>query len=484
MSIDPAKYAIGPVWLFLALFLALAGIGHAQQIDGSRDKGDRFISIDKIVLEGNRITRDPIILREIVFKEGDFIRSAALDSLIGCSRNNLLNTLLFNFVEINANHTDSSGSSVVVGVKVVERWYIWPTPIFKLSDRNFNVWWETRDPERLSYGFYIDWKNFRGRKEELILRFQWGYDRLIQLQYQVPYLNRSQTMGLGVGFGFARQKESAFRTLNNKQEFIRLDSGFARKDLFAYSQLTVRNNIHITHTIQAGFDQHHFSDSLIRSNPDFTNDTSTVIRYFSLSYQYKNDHRDFKSYPLKGYYADFGLVKNGLWTFPEKTINSIQITATYRKYWELNPRIYLATGINGYFSAGRQPYFVLGGIGYDRDIVRAYEYYLIDAEHFVILKNNVKFALIPNREHRFQFIRAEKFARIFYALYLNLFVDAGYGYYSQEFGQTTNDLQNSLLIGYGAGLDFVTYYDVVVRLDFSVNYRNEAGFYLHFRAPI
>ncbi|HPI87455.1 MAG TPA: hypothetical protein PLR01_13860 [Bacteroidales bacterium] len=100
------------------------------------------------------------------------------------------------------------------------------------------------------------------------------------------------------------------------------------------------------------------------------------------------------------------------------------------------------------------------------------------------MKNNVKFALIPNREHRFQFIRAEKFARIFYALYLNLFVDAGYGYYSQEFGQTTNDLQNSMLIGYGAGLDFVTYYDVVVRLDFSVNYRNEAGFYLHFRAPI
>jgi hypothetical protein len=67
---------------------------------------------------------------------------------------------------------------------------------------------------------------------------------------------------------------------------------------------------------------------------------------------------------------------------------------------------------------------------------------------------------------------------------MNLFVDAGYGAYDQDYGKETNDLQNSLLLGYGAGLDFVTYYDVVLRLEFSVNLKNETGFFLHFRAPI
>jgi hypothetical protein len=162
----------------------------------------------------------------------------------------------------------------------------------------------------------------------------------------------------------------------------------------------------------------------------------------------------------------------------------LHLLATFRKYWELHPRIYFASGINGKLSAGTQPYLILRGIGYDRDIVRSYEYYLVDAQHFVILKNNFKFAIIPTQVRNISFIKNEKFGKIYYALYLNVFIDGGYGVYNQDFGWETNDLQNALLIGYGTGLDFVTYYDVVIRLEFSVNLRNETGIFLHFIAPI
>ena len=157
---------------------------------------------------------------------------------------------------------------------------------------------------------------------------------------------------------------------------------------------------------------------------------------------------------------------------------------TFRKYWQVHQRIYVATGVNGKVSTGLQPYFIIRGIGYDRDVVRAYEYYLVDAQHFGILKSNIKFAIIPNQVKKINFIRTEKFSKIYYALYLNIFADAGYGIYNQDFGQETNDLQNAFLFGYGAGLDFVTYYDVVVRFEFSANLLNETGFFLHFRAPI
>jgi hypothetical protein len=46
-----------------------------------------------------------------------------------------------------------------------------------------------------------------------------------------------------------------------------------------------------------------------------------------------------------------------------------------------------------------------------------------------------------------------------------------------------NTLGNALLFGYGAGVDIVTYYDVVVRFEYTFNRRGENGFFLHMGAP-
>jgi outer membrane protein assembly factor BamA len=478
------KYRFAFRALCLSFLLFSGSFSYAQSDNRVSQKGNKYTRIDSIILAGNKITRDQIMLREIVLKAGDFVRDDKLDSLIARSRENLMNTLLFNFVDMEKAYTDTSGAAVIVRVNVIERWYIWPIPILKFSDRNFNVWWETKDFSRLSYGFNIDWRNTRGRKDELVLQLQWGYDQVIGIQYLIPFLNKKETLGMEFGLGYARQRETAYQTLYNKQQFYKDPSGYARQDSYAYGQLLVRKNIYNTHYIQLRYDRHHFSDSLLKQNENFTIDSADDVQYLSFSYTFKSDHRDFKSYPLKGYYFDFGIVKNGLWTFNTNTINTFNFTATYRKYWELSPRVYFATGINGLISAGLHPYFILYGIGYDRDIVRSYEYYLVDARHFGILKNNIKFALIPNKVEKISFIRTDKFAKIYYALYLDVFFDAGYGVYNQDFGQETNDLQNTLLLGYGTGLDFVTYYDIVVRLEFSVNFKNEAGIFLHFRAPI
>ncbi len=442
-------------------------------------------TIDTIILSGNKITRDPIIKRELLFAEGDHLSGRALDSLIARSRENLLNTLLFNFVEIIRYSDTGDHSHQNILIEVTERWYVWPIPILKISDRNFNVWWESKDLSRLSYGFYIDWRNFRGSKENLLMRFQFGYDQLYDFVYTKPYINRKKTVGLGVGAGYWRKRETNFMTLENKQQFYKHTGEFARQDIFAFGQVLLRPNIYNSHEFELRYDQHHFSDSLIAQNEYYSQGGAKEVQYLTFHYLFKNDHRDFKSYPLKGHYIDFELIKQGLWTFNTNTLDNFYLLATFRKYWELYPKIYLATGLNGKVSFGEtQPYFILKGIGYDRDIVRSYEYYVVDARHFGILKNNIKFALIPEKVKDLKFIRSEKFSRIFFALYMNVFFDAGYGAYNQDFGTETNDLQNILLLGYGGGLDFVTYYDIVVRVEFSVNFMNEPGMFLHFRAPI
>lgn len=467
------------------LLLMLAPVTVFSQVAGADPaRGGYFTRIDSITLSGNKITRDPILYREIVFQAGDYIRLDKLDSLLDCSQTNLMNTLLFNFVYVDKKFVKSDSSAVNINVSVVERWYVWPVPVLKISDRNFNVWWQTKDFSRLSYGFYVDWNNFRGRREHLIMKFQWGYERLVQLRYRIPYLNREKTIGMEFNFVYGRQKETAYRTLYNKQEFLKEEDGFVRQDYGASSQLIIRKKIYNSHYLELGYSRHQFSDSLIRANENFGPDTSGLVQYLLVSYTFKSDHRDFKSYPLKGHYFDFTFEKDGLWTFNAHTVNTLFVLATFRKYWQFHPRFYFASGLNGQFTLGKQPYFILRGIGYDRDIIRSYEYYLVDSRHFGIWKNNLKFAIIPNTVKRISFIRTDKFAKIYYALYLNLFCDLGYGAYKQDFGRETNDLQNSLLLGYGAGVDFVTYYDIVLRLEFALNLMGEPGLFLHFRAPI
>ena len=46
-----------------------------------------------------------------------------------------------------------------------------------------------------------------------------------------------------------------------------------------------------------------------------------------------------------------------------------------------------------------------------------------------------------------------------------------------------NALNNSFLFSQGVSLDFVTYYDKLLRLEYSRNHLNEWGFFIHFSNP-
>jgi hypothetical protein len=90
--------------------------------------------------------------------------------------------------------------------------------------------------------------------------------------------------------------------------------------------------------------------------------------------------------------------------------------------------------------------------------------------------------LVPKHELHTDIIPLEKFATIPYAFYINLYGDAAYAQDTQF--SRYNPLTNSWLLGYGAGIDFVTYYDLVFRLEYSINRFGESGYFLHFTAPI
>ena len=121
---------------FGALFIIIIGFLFNKEINGQQlpDTSIHYkhdsITISNIIIEGNKITRDKIILREVEFEPGEKLSEHQLDSLIKKSSQNLLNRSLFNFATIDK---QIDGDQCVAVINVTERWYIWPIPIIDFA---------------------------------------------------------------------------------------------------------------------------------------------------------------------------------------------------------------------------------------------------------------------------------------------------------------------------------------------------------------
>ncbi len=443
-----------------------------------------FYIIEKIKLQGNKVTKDHIIKRELEFRINDTLRGFQLQRDIINSKENLLNTSLFNFVFINTDtleHTEYS--PVIITLDFIERWYIWPLPIIEIADRNFNVWWETKDFSRLNYGVLLEWHNFRGRKEKLNLLLRFGYDERYRLFYEIPYINKKQTIGLGLGLEWLQKHEIAYITEQDIVKYYKSEDSYPRKHYKVAGEIIYRPDIHNTHVFEIGYHNYNIADTILKLNPFYSINGQTEIQYMSLFYKYKSDFRDYKPYPLNGYYFDVIIDKSGLGIIPNNKTDVFKLQSTFRKYWKIANRLYFASLITAQFSSGSEiPYYLYSGLGYGRIFVRGYELYVASANNFGLYRSNLKFALIPTRMHTFKFLPTEKFSKIHYALYLNAFFDAAYAEDDQY--KMFNTLTNQFLYGTGIGLDFVTYYDIVIRLEYSINKMGETGIFIHFMAPV
>ena len=476
------RYAL--ITIMILFFIFSGSCKHLFAQKGAVD--DRLLEVDSISFEGHKITKERILVRELMFSAGDTLTASQLEALVEKSRENLMNTSLFNFVSASITTKGEDSGKADVRFTLTERWYIWPVPVLEFADRNINTWWqENRDLSRMSYGVVLKWENFRGRKETLELTTRFGYIELYGFEYTIPYLNKKETLGLGIGAYFGRTREVPVINQDNILIYYKDDDDYVMEGVNSFLSLIYRKEIYNTHTFRVDYDMKNFQDTLLDINPDYSVDGKTMLQYLSLSYQFKSDHRDYKPYPLTGHYFDVEVTKRGFGILDNNDLDVFYILTTYRKFFQISERFYFATGLNSKFSNNaKQPFYMDRAIGFGRDIIRGYEYYVVNGNNFGILKNNIKFALLPQKQFDINFIRSEKFSKVHYAFYMNAFFDIGFADNFNPRPELNNDLENNLLIGYGLGIDFVTYYDLVFRFEYSFNRMNEHGLFLHFTAPI
>lgn len=468
--------------LYIALFFSFHGWGQSDTLRDSTSTSPYRV-IRSINFTGNKITHDRIIQRELLINVNDSMSAVEFTEKVSQSQKNLMNTSLFNFVTFDSAFADSDNPNVHVTVDLLERWYIWPVPIFELADRNFNAWLKKMDWNRLNYGMYLTWNNFRGRRERLILYARFGFDENYHFKYQIPYINKKQTVGMGFAGGYLRNHEIAFNSYENKEVFYRSENSYPRTEGFAYTEVTYRKGIHNLHWGILGYTDLQVNDSVLVLNPNYSFGEEKRNQSFNIFYQYRSDYRDYRQYPLNGHYFEVEIEKKGLGIIPDSEVNGLALKTDVRKYVTIKGRFFWASGLTVKYSPIEdQPYSYMQGLGYGRDFIRGYEFYVVDGQHFALMKNNLKFELIPQRVQKFNFIPSDKFNKLYYAFYLNLFVDIGYVYDYRS--NVNNTLANEILPGYGIGLDFVTYYDFVFRLEYSFNKMGESGFFISFLPSI
>ncbi len=462
--------------LFFLVLLALAFKGYSQDTLSSVSSR---LYISEIVIKGNKVTRKSVITREMMFSEGDSILKMELIPALQKSRENLLNTSLFNFVTMDVEH--HPGNRIDVLINVTERWYIWPVPILEHADRNFSAFLENWDWSRINYGAWLKWENFRGRRELLTGKVRLGYKEQYALGYSKPNLGKDQQHGIDFGFNFDRQHEIIYGSFENRPLNRKIDPGYAFTQENAYFTYTYRKKIYATHTVKFEYFNFWASDSIIMLNPNYYGNGNQRMNFFMLTYNFQYDNRDSKIYPLEGFAFKGRVEKIGLGIIQDFPYSNWWFTGSILYHHELLPRLYFATANKAKYSVLKElPYFHQKALGYN-EYMSGYEYYVIDGTDYIITKQILKYMLVKQRTAQIPFINFEQFTKLHYSIFLNVFMDQGYVYNQNP--DPGNLMANQLQYSFGVGLDFVTYYDQVLRLEYSVNRLGIGGFYVHMETP-
>ncbi|MEM6525068.1 MAG: BamA/TamA family outer membrane protein [Bacteroidota bacterium] len=469
----------------LALLISLFSIIPPLDNDGvdfervtiQSDSTNRKVLVDNIFIIGNKVTKPKIIMREIDVEIGQIYTYDVLTELLKTDKNKIQNLRLFNSVEISI--LDLSYEKVDIVVSVKERWYTFPSPIFDLADRNFNDWLQNRDGSlsRTNFGVRLNRNNFRGRNEQLRLTLQFGFTRKFNLVYKIPYIDKNQRHGLSFVFDYSENDDVAFQTEDHIQSFYNADEVLRTEQTYGIGY-SFRNSFYTFHNITFSFNYNLVNDTITVINPEYYNTGSNSQKYFTLRYGFTYDKRDFNPYPLKGHRFDLGIAKLGVKVFDD--LDQWDVTMALSQHYELGKNFFFSNYTAASFTFPTdQPYSNFNALGFRKDVIRGYELYLIEGPRYGLNRSTIKKRILSTKK-RVGLIPIEQFREIPLDIYLKTYFDMGYVHNYDNY-DLSDRLADRFLFGTGLGVDFVTYYDTVIRLEYSLNRENEAGIFFHLK---
>lgn len=453
--------------LLVLLLATLSGSLQAQT-----DSSHSTYLIAEILISGNKKTKSSIIQRELSFREGERYTPEALTERMEAGRKQLMNTTLFNQVMVAVK--EFNGSIIRIAVEVQERWYLFPVPYFRPVDRNLNQWLVEQKAsfDRVNYGAKFTYNNATGRNDKFKLWLISGYTRQVSFSYDRLYIDRKMKLGASMSFAYGKNREINYNTIADKQVFLKDPDNYVRRFINGHASISWRPAINTRHSFGIGFSSEEVEDTIVSLNPNYFKTGRNRISYPSIYYNMNWLKLDYIPYPTKGYAARFSLSKNGL----NHTINLWQLHLNTIASWPVAPKTFIHLNTYGGVKLPfKQPWFNRRFLGYGDHYLQGYEYNVIDGVAGGFIKSSLHRELFDFRV-RLPQGKTKPMLAIPFRIYGKIYGNTGY-VYNPDPGN--NELNNRMLYTGGLGIDIVTLYDVVIKLEWSFNQLGQNGLFLH-----
>lgn len=475
---SPARVFYGLI-LFCWSFFSFTQV-RAQQSTNSVSFSPALpvLVIDSIQIEGNRRTRSSILLRELPFQVGDTCQLPKLVQWFEESKRVLMNTTLFQQVTVYAD--TFIGDRVRVMVSVRERSNLYPVLFLDPIDRNLNQWLveQRASLRRVNYGAQLYFNNTTGVGDRSLLMLMGGYTQQLSLSYERPYLDKRMHWGMRVGFSQSRNHEVNLQTLNDKQVFLRDPDVFLRHQLQGFVELQYRPRINTRHTFGFQIRSDRVGDTVLLRNANYFPNGRTQVQYPRFYYVMNFQRVDFLPYPRKGPLVQLQAIKTGLGS---SSMNMFELHGKWMMHWPLDSKWGLAWG--GYAGAkfpNHQPFVNRRFLGYGNQFLSGYEYYVVDGMAGGLTRGYLNRELLRHTIH-IPYKPGKDPIRIPIRLVAKSFVQAGYVHDPES--PVDSRLSNRFLYSGGVGIDLLIFYDVLFRLEYSINRFGENGLFLHRKYP-
>jgi outer membrane protein assembly factor BamA len=473
----------------------------AQNKDGKVTLPDTldfpYVYISGVEITGNKLTKDRIILRELDFKTGDSLAvfqktkglggsrkrfsvadSSDLKLLMNYSRENIINTKLFLTVNLSLKHI--TGNRYVLQIDVTERHYWWLFPVVKLNAPNINEW--LRDPNwsDVSMGLFFSHNNLFGLSHQTSLVAYIGKSYAFAWGYRIPWIGNKQKTGLTFGAAYQNLYTVEYGSVENKRQMLYDYNSFQNVKVTA--ALNIRPGLYNYTTVKLTGEWVSVSDSLHSLDTNFLAKMKKTNTSLSLYADYYYDSRNSQSYPLKGSLLRVFGNKVGI-GLVSKDVDIFYYGVDLHFYQTLSRKFYVAEMVKAEGASGEDyPYYYQLDMSGKKDFIRGYDLYTLKGDQMYYFRSNFKYELIkPSVKKVKPGQEKNKFKALQYAFYLNAFADCGY--VVNKF-TTDNPYDNKMLYSWGLELDFVTYYDLVLRFEYAFTSIGTNGFFIGFGMPI
>ena len=486
-QIYPYYYSIRQFFNFLRtllcsslFFISMGAVSAQDSLPTPAPLGQ--IKVNSIYIIGNEKTQREIILREL-----DFVINYSYDwdtflGILKADQQKIFNLRLFNEVEITPLIISEEEVEVLISVK--ERWYVLPSVIFELADRNFAEWWtnQERDWSRVNYGVKINHANVGGRNEKFRFAGQLGFTKGLEVIYSKPYIDRQQKHGLSFQLSYRDQKTVPIASRNNRQLFYTSPlEDVLRKTFSTALRYTFRRTFYNFHQLTLAHSTTWVSPKVLEQNPNYFLRPGNRLSFSFFQYSFLHDKRDNIAYATKGELLQLTATKYGL--FSRKDIDELEINITANRYIPIGKKFHFASGLTaGWFMSPNQPYTLVRGIGYSPNFIRGYELNVIEGQQLIVQKNSLRYRLVNTSFDLSKAIYNDQFNTLPLSIYLSGNFDQGAVRDRNQIPENLA-LTNQYLFGYGAGIDIVTGYDAVFRFEYSVTKQGLGNFFFNFKAP-